>query len=568
MKPATQLRNVFNRVAQSRRGVVLIVVLVLVVMIALAGFGFLAAMSTEYEAARLEGSQLQSMQTMASAESSLLWFVSLPEQKRQLMGGTVSNPLFFRGRVVAPVAAAGSAQRTPSGSAGLTDPSSEMASGTGPGTGPDDRWRFSVIHIDHASGQGPVLRFGLRTESSKLHLASVLRWDQAKPGQGRISLMKLPGMTEALADSILDWIDADEDAREYGAESEYYLALNQPYRAANSIPQHLEELLYVKGVTRQHLFGTNGISSPPAASSENLLSSAETTTDVSASQMSGEGMSPESTQAAMASGWVSLLTVLSAERNQDRSGKPRVNLSNSDLSALESLLTGNVPSPLVRYILLARQYGTQPVNSGFGSTGTDPLSAPFVRSTPASFPLTSLADLIDTQITIAAPAGPIRVASPLQSESPDFGQMFGMLMDRTTTLQDSVVVGRIDLLTAPEAVLRAIPSMPSDTVAQLLTRRTEFELPPSSPGWILNEKLIDSAGFRNMLPELTIRGDVFEAEIIVFRAIGGPVLRRKIVLDAASAPARRLQWSNRTTFSQPYSLQQLLPPSVEDTTAL
>ena len=35
----------------SRRGVVLIVVLVLVVMVALAGFGFLAAMSTEYEAA-------------------------------------------------------------------------------------------------------------------------------------------------------------------------------------------------------------------------------------------------------------------------------------------------------------------------------------------------------------------------------------------------------------------------------------------------------------------------------------------------------------------------------------
>ncbi|MFN5434408.1 MAG: hypothetical protein ACK5ES_07585, partial [Planctomyces sp.] len=55
-----------------RRGVVLIVVLVLVVMLSLAGFGFLSAMSTEYEAVRLHGSLLQARHTMVSAESQLL----------------------------------------------------------------------------------------------------------------------------------------------------------------------------------------------------------------------------------------------------------------------------------------------------------------------------------------------------------------------------------------------------------------------------------------------------------------------------------------------------------------
>ena len=83
-----------------RYGVVLIVVLVLAIMVALAGFGFLSAMSTEYEAARLNGSMRQAKQTLASAESTLLWFGSLSKQQRKLVGGLFHNPLRFRGHLV------------------------------------------------------------------------------------------------------------------------------------------------------------------------------------------------------------------------------------------------------------------------------------------------------------------------------------------------------------------------------------------------------------------------------------------------------------------------------------
>ena len=57
------------------------------------------------------------------------------------------------------------------------------------------------------------------------------------------------------ADAILDWLDADEVAREFGAESEYYQTLDRPYRSANAVPGSLTELLYVKGVTRTLLHG-------------------------------------------------------------------------------------------------------------------------------------------------------------------------------------------------------------------------------------------------------------------------------------------------------------------------
>jgi len=44
-------------------------------------------------------------------------------------------------------------------------------------------------------------------------------------------LLMIPGMTDELADAILDFIDADETAREFGCESDYYESLSPPYPA-------------------------------------------------------------------------------------------------------------------------------------------------------------------------------------------------------------------------------------------------------------------------------------------------------------------------------------------------
>jgi type II secretory pathway component PulK len=66
----------------SRRGVVLVVVLVIVAMVAFAGFSFVASMSTEYEAVKLDGGRMQSEQTLASAETLMQWYVDLPPAMR------------------------------------------------------------------------------------------------------------------------------------------------------------------------------------------------------------------------------------------------------------------------------------------------------------------------------------------------------------------------------------------------------------------------------------------------------------------------------------------------------
>ena len=58
-----------------------------------------------------------------------------------------------------------------------------------------------------------------------------------------------PQNASEIADSIIDWRDTDEIQRPNGAESNYYLLLDTPYRSKNGDFQVLEELLLVKGMT-------------------------------------------------------------------------------------------------------------------------------------------------------------------------------------------------------------------------------------------------------------------------------------------------------------------------------
>jgi general secretion pathway protein K len=66
-----------------------------------------------------------------------------------------------------------------------------------------------------------------------------------------------PGETaNTIVDSILDWKDSDNLHRLHGAEDTYYESLPVPYKAKNDKLDTLEELLLVRGVTPEILFGS------------------------------------------------------------------------------------------------------------------------------------------------------------------------------------------------------------------------------------------------------------------------------------------------------------------------
>lgn len=61
---------------------------------------------------------------------------------------------------------------------------------------------------------------------------------------------------DTIVDSALDWVDKDPLHRLSGAEDDYYRSLPNPYKAKNAPFDTAEELLLVKGVTPDILFGT------------------------------------------------------------------------------------------------------------------------------------------------------------------------------------------------------------------------------------------------------------------------------------------------------------------------
>jgi len=64
----------------------------------------------------------------------------------------------------------------------------------------------------------------------------------------------------SLLDALLDWLDSDSDERDHGAEEGYYLSLDHPYKPRNAPMQSLEELLLIRGMTKDIFYGNEEFS--------------------------------------------------------------------------------------------------------------------------------------------------------------------------------------------------------------------------------------------------------------------------------------------------------------------
>ncbi len=99
-----------------------------------------------------------------------------------------------------------------------------------------------------------TLSYAITDENSKIGINNA-------PRAVLIKALTLAGVEigeerDTIADSILDWIDADSNHRINGAEDEHYQGLNPPYRCKNAPIESMDELLKVRGMTEEILFGT------------------------------------------------------------------------------------------------------------------------------------------------------------------------------------------------------------------------------------------------------------------------------------------------------------------------
>jgi hypothetical protein len=514
-----------KRLGSYRRGIVLIVVMVVVVMISLAGFGFVATMSNENRAVHLRGEQLQMESAIASAEEFLKLYLERP-----------------------PVSESTSQHASTS----TTVKSEEEDDGLMRGVvvadedGPHSRIRFTIIAPRYDETGTAAWRYGLERESSRIDLHVVMDWEAQQAGAGRRALMALPGMTEAIADAILDWMDGDNTPRQSGAEMDYYATQNPPYAPRNGIPDSLEELLLIKGVTRSLLFGRD-------ANQNHRLDLEEQSSGLMSSgrDSSGERQIP----------WIELLTLYSGERNLTREGKPRINLNQFDLGQLHRQLTTAFDLKFATYVVLYRQFGPF-AGSGpavdAGKVAMNLTLAPrFLFRTPL--------DLVQSRVQVQGPAGIVSlVESPLQGEREKLNGLLGILCDRVALSNDRSIRGRVNVNSAPAEVLRAIPGLDKALAEQIVTSRTSTTKPDQRHEehscWLLTEGLVDLKKMKELFPYLTVGGDVYRAQIVAFSETSRLSQRVEVVLDASRPPTRRVFWKDLQILGRVYPWDMLDTP--------
>lgn len=88
----------------------------------------------------------------------------------------------------------------------------------------------------------------------RFNLNSLLDSNKA-PDPGELArferLLKLFDLDAAIAQALLDWLDADINNLNGGAEDDYYMQLQPGYRAANRLMASASELRLVRGVTAE-----------------------------------------------------------------------------------------------------------------------------------------------------------------------------------------------------------------------------------------------------------------------------------------------------------------------------
>jgi type II secretory pathway component PulK len=497
-----------------RRGVVLIAVLVVVVLLTLAAYQYSELMLAQYKAS---SSFSRAAQARAAAESGANYAAMLlsdPNAFANTLGNNPhDNPTVFQNIPVS------------------------NSSGT-------NQVYFSVIapqSVDDLSSGATQIRYGAIDESGKINVNSLLKFDSS--GTLGAQVLQALGIPSDTANSILDWVDSKSTTpRPGGAKDETYSPMG--YLCKNGPADTLEELLYVKGVTADLLFGTdlnrNGIIDPEEmnAGTPNL-------------------------------GWQAFLTVYSREQNVDGTGAPRLYINSSSTLTLYSKLVDAIGQDMANYLLLYRRAGpaTSPMDPNM-RTQTVPASQ--IQRTdlglslynPNARTLASIYELIGTKVMIPSqdPRQPSKmVECPLNDKS-QARTLLPTMLDKLTTSADQDMPARINVNTAPLAVLTALPGVASTDVSTIQSARPNPTSGSASDpiyqttAWLYTEAGLSPDVLKTLDRFVTARTQVYRIQVVGQFSGNGPSARIEAVIDTNRGRPRFVYWRDLSELGRGFNM--------------
>ncbi len=575
-----------GKAAPRRGGFFLVMVLVVIAVATLAAYSFTETMLAYNEASHLTGDHIQTRAAAESAIEMVRLILAQPADTRDSYGGLLDNAALFQAVTVVPPEVDGRPVN------------------------------FSILApgMDE-TGRLAGVRFGLRNESAKLNVNALIALDKNSellmPAMSAMAgdtaglaaslagsldgpstegeatelsltqtlLMSLPGMTIEIADSILDWLDEDDEPRPYGAEREFYSVLPTPYAPKNGPIDSVEELLLVRGVTPELLFGVD-------ANRNGVIDAAE------------QQMTMVDVNSMASLGWSAFLTVHALEANRRRDGTPRINVNQDDLEVLSEEISSAIENPDYATFVLAFRIGGQSTaeatlggssGSGPSSTGSNPSgsgSSPGTGSGSATgqsggggasasaasiwtadeadkldltggggTQLTQILDLIDATVTIENQT----YRSPFTSDPIQMAAYMPLLMESLTTQDFDKMPGRININECPAELLYGIPLIDQETADAILEARAQ---PSESENrlyetWPLVEGLVSLETMKTLMPLITGGGDVYTAQIIGYHETTATATRLEVVLDGTGVNPKVIQYRDLSHLGRGFDLSVL-----------
>ena len=309
-------------------------------------------------------------------------------------------------------------------------------------------------------------------------------------------LMALPYMEQEIVEAIVDWRDSDDDPQSTGAEAGYYENLPIPYKIRNGPLKTVRELLQVKGVTEENLFGED-------TNLNGLLDSNERDGDVSPPPDDGDEYLDQ--------GWIAYLTCYSYEKNVDAEGNARININQADQQQLQDGLS-----------LKASQAKWIVDNRGGG--------------------FRSIADLINDQSPKTSSEG--SGGNPDQAEPIDM-QTFSQIADRITISGEQKIPGKININTAPVEVLMTLfgrDDQAEQIARSLVADRAGLPYGFTSIADLLNQPSMNVERFKSIAELVTVRSDVFTIQCLATADVTGANFRTEGVVDRSASPCTILYW--------------------------
>jgi hypothetical protein len=264
--------------------------------------------------------------------------------------------------------------------------------------------------------------------------------------------------------------------------------LNPPYAPPNAPFTTVEELLLVRGVSPELLFGRdqnrNGYIDPQ--------------------EQNAGGAASDPSDGTLDRGWSAYLTLYSQERCVSSLGQPFINVNQSDLALLSEQLNAVFSPEWTTFILAYRLNGPYT-----GQNPAEPATAGELDLTKQpKRSLNQVLDLIDAkvQVTFVGAPQPILMASPFTNDPIAMSVYLPQLMDNLATTDAKSIPGRLNVNQAPKVLLQSVPGMTDEILTEILSRRSP-EPQPDKPirrteTWLMAEGIVTLAEMRTLTPFL------------------------------------------------------------------